>query len=130
METEKQDDATRAAYDAETNAILAAKRAAGILYPLLVITTTDPVDPSRDGPRFAFRRPTQEEWHRYRAENVTADPNVRANAFQTIVVPCCLYPPQASALAAFAERPGLVEQFGGELVEFAGAERAKKVERL
>lgn len=128
-ETQSSDEnATRV--EQETKAIQAAKTAAGITYPLLVVTATHPTDPNAPGPRFAFRRPNPAEWHRYRTESVTNDPAVKANAFQTIVIPCCIYPERTAFLAMVQERPGLVELCGGELVEFAGAERAKKVERL
>jgi|WetSurMetagenome_2_1015567.scaffolds.fasta_scaffold616565_2 hypothetical protein len=126
--TPQNDDAARR--EEETKAIQAAKAATGITYPLLVVTTTHPTDPAKDGPRVAFRRPNAGEWHRYRSESLTNDPQVKANAFQSIVIPCCIYPERATFLAMVQERPGIVELCGSELVEFAGAERAKKVERL
>jgi hypothetical protein len=128
-ETNAQNDET-VAYENETKAIQAAKLAAGITYPLLVVEATHPTDPNARGPRFAFRRPNPAEWHRYRSESVTNDPAVKANAFQTIVIPCCVFPDRAAFLGAVQERPGIVELCGSELVEYAGAERAKKVERL
>jgi hypothetical protein len=128
--TQQQTDDITARLDAETKAIQAAKVAAGITYPLLVIEATHPTDPNQPGPRMAFRRPEPAEWHRYRTETLTNDPAVKANSFQTIVIPCCIYPERAAFLAMVKERPGLIELCGGELAEFAGAERAKKVERL
>jgi len=128
-ETTPQNDETLA-LEHETKAIQAAKMAAGITYPLLVVEATHPTDPNGRGPRIAFRRPNPAEWHRYRAESLTNDPQVKANAFQTIVIPCCIYPERATFLAMVQERPGIVELCGSELVEYAGAERAKKVERL
>lgn len=121
---------TVARLEQENQAIQAAKAAAGIAYPLLVVEATHPTDPSQPGPRFAFRRPNPAEWHRYRSESLTQDPQVKANAFQSLVIPCCLYPDRAALMVMLQERPGLFEQLGGELVEFAGLERAKKVERL
>lgn len=128
-QTQQNDEITRRLED-ETKAIQAAKAAAGVTYPLLVVEATNPTDPTLPGPRLAFRRPNPAEWHRYRSEILTADPQVKANAFQSIVIPCCIYPDRATLMAMVQERPGLIEVCGGELVEFAGAERAKKVERL
>jgi hypothetical protein len=129
-ETTKQNDENTRRIEEETKAIQAAKLAAGITYPLLVIEATHPTDPDEPGPRFAFRRPNPAEWHRYRSESLTADPQVKANSLQSIVIPCCVYPERGAFVAAVQERPGLVELCGGELVEYAGAEHAKKVERL
>lgn len=128
--TQQQNDENATRVEAETKAIQAAKVAAGITYPLLVVEATHPTDPNAPGPRIAFRRPNPAEWHRYRSEALTNDPQVKANAFQSLVIPCCIYPERAAFLAMVQERPGLVELCGGELVEFAGAERAKKVGRL
>lgn len=130
MDSEKQTDDNATRIEQENKAIQAAKVAAGITYPLLVVEATNPIDPNAAGPRLAFRRPNPAEWHRYRAEALTNDPQVKANAFQTIVIPCCIYPERSAFLAMVQERPGIVELCGSELVEFAGAERAKKVERL
>jgi hypothetical protein len=129
-QTQTQPDDINARLEEETKAIQAAKVAAGITYPLLVVEATHPTDPNLPGPRFAFRRPNPAEWHRYRSESLTMDPQVKANAFQTIVVPCCVYPERTAFLAAIQDRPGLVELCGSELTEFAGAERAKNVARL
>jgi hypothetical protein len=126
----QQNDENATRVEQETKAIQAAKVAAGITCPLLVVEATHPTDPNAPGPRIAFRRPNPGEWHRYRSESLTNDPQVKANAFQSIVIPCCVYPDRAAFMAMVQDRPGLVELCGGELVEFAGAERAKKVERL
>lgn len=116
--------------DDETKAILAAKQRLGIRGRVLVIQTTNPEDDSQPGPRLAFRRPTPAEWHRYRTESLTPDPAVKANAYQSIVIPCLVYPDQATFGAMVNERPGLIELAASELVEFAGAEHAKKVAKL
>lgn len=121
---------TAARLEQETQAIQAAKTAAGIAYPLLVIELSNAADPSQPGPRVAFRRPNSAEWFRYRSEIYDQNPQVKANALNSIVIPCCVYPDRATFAAMVAERPGLVESIGSELVEFAGIERAKKVERL
>jgi hypothetical protein len=121
---------SNAAFDEETKAIQSAKIAAGITYKPLVITTTDPDDPDKDGPRVAFRRPNRAEWTRYRAESLTPDPQVKANAFQTIVIPSLIYPDLKTFSAMLEAQPGIMELCGSELVEYAGAAKAKKVERL
>jgi hypothetical protein len=121
---------TAARLEQETQAIQAAKTAAGIAYPLLVVELSHATDPAKPGPRFAFRRPNPAEWGRYRSESLDQNPQVKANALNCIVVPCCVYPDRATFAAMVGERPGLVESLGSELVEYAGIERAKKVERL
>ena len=128
-QNQQSDEATRLR-DEETKAIQAAKAAAGITYPLLIVEATHATDPNLPGPRLAFRRATPAEWHRHRSEMLTNDPAVKANAYQSIVIPCCIYPDRAAFLAMVQERPGLIEMCGGELSEFSGAERPKGVVRL
>lgn len=127
---EMQTNDAAARLEQENQAIQAAKVAAGITGPVLVVEASHPTDSNLPGPRCAFRRPSPAEWHRYRSDALNPDPQVKANALQVIVIPCCIYPAQAAFLAMVHERPGLVETFGGELVEFGGIERAKKAERL
>ena len=115
--------------EAENLEIQAAKAAAGIAYKVLRITVPDLDDEDKPGRALAFRRPNDSEWHRYRSEALDPNPQTKARALHSIVIPCCLYPARAEFLRLVAERPGLVELCGGELVEFAGLVRAKKVER-
>ena len=115
--------------DTEIAAIKSVKAAAGIAYPLLVLPTDDGTGTGKEI-MVAFRRPTGGEWHRYRSESLDRNPEVQANALQTIVVPCAIYPERSKFLSMIAERPGLVEQFGSELVQYAGADRSKKVTLL
>ena len=115
--------------NAEIVAIKAAKAALGISYPLLVLPVDDGTNSGRDV-MVAFRRPNGAEWHRYRSDSIDRNPQVQANALQLIVIPCAVYPDQAKFAHMIAERPGLVEQFGSELVTYAGADRAKKVTLL
>jgi hypothetical protein len=114
---------------AEIAAIKAAKAAAGISYPLLVLPTDDGTRTGKEV-LVAFRRPSSAEWHRYRSESLDRNPEVQANALQCIVVPCAIYPARQAFVNMINERPGLVEQFGSELVEYAGADRSKKVTLL
>jgi len=114
---------------AEDQAIEAAKVAAGLTRKPLRITVPDPDDDDKPGPTMAFRGPTDPEWHRYRSEALDPNPQVKARALQSIVIPCCIFPARAEFLRLIAERPGLVELCGGELVEYAGLLKAKKVER-
>lgn len=129
METTKQTDEEARRIEAENLEIQAAKAAAGITYKLLRITVPDLDDEDNPGRTLAFRRPTDPEWHRYRSEALDPNPQTKARALHTIVIPCCLYPARTAFLRMVAERPGLVELCGSELVEFAGLVKAKKVER-
>jgi hypothetical protein len=112
----------------EDTAILAAKAAAGISYKLLVIQPPDFDD--TPSPQVAFRRPKGPEWHRYRTASLTQDPEVKAGALQLLVIPCLLYPSIQIFQSMVELRPGLMESLGGELLEYAGLDRAKKVTRL
>jgi hypothetical protein len=118
---------TKLTPEKEREAIQAAKLRKGVNCPLLVIRAADG---DEDGPTLAFRRPTPAEWVRYRTDALNPDPAVKARAFALLVVPCLVYPDEPVLQAILEDRPGLMEVCGGELVEYAGAERAKKVERL
>jgi hypothetical protein len=103
-----------------------AKTAAGVPDGgLLVVETEIP-----DAPVAAFRVPTRAVWKRYRAEASSPDPSVKAAAFGPLVYASCVYPPQTELDAAIERYPGLLETFGGELIDHAGANHAKKVSKL
>lgn len=110
--------------------ILAAKAAQGLAYRPLTVTMPDEDDDEKAGVTFGFRRPTDGEWQRYRSATLDPNPQVKARALQLIVVPCCIYPPLAEAQKIFERQPGYIEVLGGELAEFAGLIKAKKVKRL
>ncbi len=78
----------------------------------------------------AFRVPTSMEWTRYRAGSADQNPITKAEASRPLVYTCCIFPEPAAFEAAIADHPGLVETFIGELIEHAGANRAKKVHKL
>lgn len=115
--------------EAEDQAIAAAMLAAGITRKPLRVTVPDLDDDDKPGPTMAFRSPSDAEWHRYRSEALDPNPQVKARALHSIVIPCCIFPARTEFLRLIAERPGLVELCGGELVEYAGLLKAKKVER-
>ena len=111
----------------EANAIREAKTARGIHYPALRVVLADGQE---DGPTVAFRMPTGAEWMRYREAALNPDPAVKARAFLPLVVGCLIYPDVASFEAMVAARPGIIEACANPLVEYAGVEQAKKVDRI
>jgi hypothetical protein len=117
--------------DAELVAIEAAKArlTPPIAYRPLILTIDDGTGTGKTM-RVAFRRPNPAEWHRYRSDASNRDPEVQANALQVIVVPCAFYPAFNAFQKLIADRPGLIELFGGKLVDFAGLDALKKVELL
>jgi hypothetical protein len=78
----------------------------------------------------AFRVPTSMEWNRYRTMASDSNTATKAAAARPLVFSCCIYPDPASFEAAVDAHPGLIETFIGELIEHAGANRAKKVRKL
>lgn len=104
--------------------ILEAKAASGASDVLVVETDVEGCE------EVAFRVPTAAEWKRYRAESLDPNPAVKANAATPLVVSCCIYPQRKDFERAIEAHPGLIETFSGELVEHAGANRAKKVRKL
>jgi hypothetical protein len=77
----------------------------------------------------AFRVPASAEWTRYRIGS-KGTPEQVATAAKPLVFSCCVYPEPAVFEAAVDAHPGLVETYIGELLEHAGANRAKKVHKL
>ena len=103
-----------------------AKAAAGVPDgELMIIQTEIPATPVG-----AFRVPSRAVWKRYRAEASSADPSVKSAAFGPLVFASCVYPSEAELEAMLDRRPGLLETFGGELIDHAGANHAKKVSFL
>jgi hypothetical protein len=78
----------------------------------------------------AFRVPKAGEWKRYRAEQSDPNPVIKSSAATPLVHACCVYPDAATFQRLVDGRPGLVETCIGELIEFAGANSAKKVRKL
>jgi len=116
--------------DKDTAGILAAKAAAGLSYRPLTVTMPDEDDDEKIGVTFGFRRPTDGEWFRYRTATLENNAQVKARALQLLVVPCCIYPPPDEFQKIIERQPGFVEVLGGELAEFGGLIKAKKVKRL
>jgi hypothetical protein len=77
----------------------------------------------------AFRVPTSMEWQRYRTGS-KGTPEQVATSAKPLVFSCCIYPEPTVFEAAVDGHPGLVETYIGELLEHAGANRAKKVHKL
>jgi hypothetical protein len=78
----------------------------------------------------AFRVPKLAEWKRYRAEASDPSPAVKAMAATPLVHSCCVLPTPAEFERIVEAHPGLIETCIGELVEHAGAARAKKVRKM
>ena len=78
----------------------------------------------------AFRVPNLAEWKRYRAEASDSNPAVKAGAATPLVHSCCIFPTKEEFARIVEAHPGLIETCIGELVEHAGAARAKKVRKL
>ena len=77
-----------------------------------------------------FRVPKAGEWKRYRAEQSDPNPAIKSAAATPLVHSCCIYPDAATFQKLVEGRPGLIETCIGELIEFAGANAAKKVRKL
>ncbi len=78
----------------------------------------------------AFRVPSLAEWKRYRAESSDPNPAVKSAAAGPLVFACCAFPTKPELERIVEAHPGIVETCIGELVEHAGAARAKKVRKL
>jgi hypothetical protein len=111
-------------------AIAAAKAAANITYDVLVFEAPEKSPGADDGETFAFRRPSSAEWMRYRSERVSDSTLAQVASLKTLCQACRVYPSMVEFMAAIDARPGLVESIGNELIQYAGAEKAKKVRRL
>lgn len=104
--------------------LMAAKEAAGGGECLIV--ETDIVGAEA----LEFRVPNLAEWKRYRAESSDTNPAVKAGAATPLVFSCCIFPSRPEFERIVEAHPGIVETCIGELVEHAGAARAKKVRKL
>jgi len=103
-----------------------AKAAAGVPDGELLIIETE-LD---DAPVAAFRVPTRPVWKRYRAEATSGDPSVKSAAFGPLVFASRVFPGERELETMIEHYPGLLETFGGELIDHAGANHAKKVSKL
>jgi hypothetical protein len=68
-----------------------------------------------------FRCPTTQEWQRFLDQ--MAEPETKAAAVKQLVIDCCVYPPEAQFFALIERKPGIVNAFGGDVIEFAGMKR-------
>jgi hypothetical protein len=78
----------------------------------------------------AFKVPTLPEWKRYRTEASDPAPAIKVAASTNLVYACCVLPTAPEFSRIVEAHPGLIETCIGELVEHAGAARAKKVRKL
>lgn len=69
-----------------------------------------------------FRHPTDGEYQRFVAE--LSDSDTKPSALRTLVLACAVYPEEQDFLVMIRQYPGLVQTFGGELVEAAGLKKA------
>jgi hypothetical protein len=74
-----------------------------------------------------FRRPTPLEYKRCLAES--ADDDLKGQAFDKLVMTCCLYPERDAFLAMITESPGLVHAFGNALLTSVGLGKAEVVKK-
>jgi hypothetical protein len=96
--------------DPQVLADLKAKHGEDSVHPL---TTTD------GKYTIVVRRPGRAQWKRFR--HMIADPAKRADALETLVRDCMLYPDRQAFEAMLEERPALAEVFGDEVGELAGS---------
>jgi hypothetical protein len=71
----------------------------------------------------AFRAAALPEWQRFTDE--ASDPASRGVAMRNLVNACCVAPERALFERMIARRPGLVQSFGNELIEFCGVIRVE-----
>ena len=77
----------------------------------------------------AFRVPESAAWSRFRIEH-DSGPAAKVAAIRVLVFANAVYPEKEVFESMVASRPGLVETYYGEVMEHAGANRAKKVRDL
>jgi hypothetical protein len=73
----------------------------------------------------ALRGPNGPEWTRYRI-GCAGSPEQKVTETRNLIVSCRLYPDPTDFGGLLALYPGLIETCIGELIEHAGANRAKK----
>jgi hypothetical protein len=116
-------DANEKATDLEAK-LLAAKEAAG--GGEMLVVETDIIGAEVLG----FRVPKADEWKAYRVKASDQDPTIKVSSAGWLVHTCVIFPTAAEFQRIVEAHPGLVETCIGELVEHAGAARAKKVRKL
>lgn len=67
------------------------------------------------------RPPTRPEWRRFMSEQRKK----QDGALETLLLSCILYPDRPGYEAIFDRRPGLVEAWGGKLLEIAGLDEVQ-----
>lgn len=75
-----------------------------------------------------FRVPKLTEWQRYRDER--ANPQASGVALRHLVNMCRVWPEAVEFKALIDGRPAMIDVFGGELLEIAGAKSATIVKKL
>src|SRR5688500_12641686 len=75
-----------------------------------------------------FRLPNAREYQRLIDE--VGNQQLKGAATKTLVMACVVWPAMAAFKDLVERKPGLVQVFGGELVELAGAKAATTVKKL
>jgi hypothetical protein len=83
---------------------------------------------SHDGVEFIAKRPGPAQYRRFR--RMASDERQRADAAETLLRDCVVHPDQQGIGTALGTRPGLVDTFGGKLLELAGADKDCEVRPL
>jgi hypothetical protein len=74
---------------------------------------------SEEGDAIVCKCPSRGDYKRFRA--MIVDPNQRANALETLMRSCVVYPDAQGVAVLLERRPGLAEVFGDKLSGWAGA---------
>jgi len=74
------------------------------------------------------KAPSESEWKRFRS--MQSDPEQRAHAIGVLFRACLVHPAAQEFAPIIAAKPGLVETFGGDLVDIAGVSRANTRKKL
>lgn len=81
----------------------------------------------RDGYEAIFRRPTRDEYRKFKAD--LSNDEVKPYALEYLVTACCLHPDRAAFNAMLDEAPALSDSFGNDLVKWAGLGQAEVVKK-
>lgn len=85
-----------------------------------------------DGELFEIvaRTPTSGDYNRFRDQRMSEDPGMKAGANRVLVASSLVWPEPAEWGAMLERKPGLADNFAGELVEAAGAARGARRKKL
>lgn len=80
------------------------------------------------GMDIVVRVPSEGEWTRFRTQQ--GDEALRPMALRTLILACIVQPPATEFMGILAQRPGLAETFGADVVAIAGVSRASTRRKL